>query len=403
MTAETGSSSAGPEELSSRVPSWLVVFAAFVGAVVGVIVARLVLLGLTGRFGFAGKTVWDYLDVFLVPVAVALATVWFTLWENTRQRKLQAVQQHLQLEVEKQRAQDAALQAYLDQMSELLADKERPLHTAQPGDSLGAIARARTLTVLTRLDGLRKGSVLRFSYESALIIKERSTLSLRGADLSDAYRGEGDVTADVPVPPTPSGRFSTPYEARERLLATVELLNRAVVLGGRNLRNANLCGVNLSGAYLKAAFLDGADLREAYLSNADLSRADLTDANLNGANLKGANLQEARLRKASLEGAILDGANLEKAYLEEARLEGAYLQGANLQEAQLQKAHLKGTVLVEANLGTANLQEAHMEGLFLGGANLGGATGVTNEELEQLAHSPASLQGTTMPDRSKHP
>jgi uncharacterized protein YjbI with pentapeptide repeats len=398
MTAETGSSSAGPEERSSRVPSWLVVFAAFVGAVVGVIVARLVLLGLTRRFGFAGKTVWDYLDVFLVPVAVALATVWFTLWENARQRKLQAVQQHLQLEVENQRAQDAALQAYLDQMSELLADKERPLHTAQPGDSLGTIARARTLTVLTRLDGVRKGSVLRFLYESALIIKERSTLSLRGADLSNAYRGEGDVTADVPVPPTPSGRFPTPYEARERLLATVELLNRAVVLGGRDLRNANLRGVNLSGAYLKAAFLDGADLREAYLSNADLSRADLTDANLNGANL-----QEARLRKASLEGAILDGANLEKAYLEEARLEGAYLQGAHLQKAQLQKAHLKGTVLVEANLGTANLQEAHMEGLFLRGANLGGATGVTNEELEQLAHSPASLRGTTMPDRSKHP
>jgi membrane protein DedA with SNARE-associated domain len=81
VRAETGSSSAGPEERSSRVPSWLVVLAAFLGAVVGVIAARL------GSFGFAEKTVWNYLDVFLVPVAVAAATAWLTWAQNKRQRK----------------------------------------------------------------------------------------------------------------------------------------------------------------------------------------------------------------------------------------------------------------------------------------------------------------------------
>jgi hypothetical protein len=71
------------------------------------------------------------------------------------------------------RAQDEALQGYLDGMSQLLADKEQPLHKAQPGDNLGTVARARTLTVLPRLDGNRKRSVLVFLHESGLIGRER--------------------------------------------------------------------------------------------------------------------------------------------------------------------------------------------------------------------------------------
>jgi hypothetical protein len=38
------------------------------------------------------------------------------------------------------------------------------------------VAQARTLTVLGRLDGSRKGSVLHFSYESGLIYKEATLL-----------------------------------------------------------------------------------------------------------------------------------------------------------------------------------------------------------------------------------
>ena len=59
-------------------------------------------------------------------------------------------------------AQDEALQEYLEQMSQMLTDKERPLRRAQPGDDLSTVARARTLTVLTRLDDDRKGTVVRF-------------------------------------------------------------------------------------------------------------------------------------------------------------------------------------------------------------------------------------------------
>ena len=232
MTAERGSSSAGSEERSNRFPRWLVVLAVLlvVLVVVGAIIAW------PKWFGFAERKPWNYLDVFLVPVAVAGATVWLTLAQDKRQheaeeeqdrrhreaeeeqdrrhREDEKIRRQIELDVEEQRAQDEALEAYLDEISQLLTDEKRPLSRARPGDNLSTVTRARTLTALTRLDGHRKRSVLQFLYESGLVIKERVVVDLKGADLSAA-----------------------------------------------NLSAANLSSVNLSEADLRSARLNAADLR----------------------------------------------------------------------------------------------------------------------------------------------
>jgi len=178
MVAESGSPpAADSEEGSRRVSSWLVVFAAFLGSVVGVIVARLVLVGFAGEFDFAGKTIWDYsfagktvwnyLDVFLVPVAVAVATFWFTSQQDRRQREAEDAQQKIAMDAEDQRAQDEALQVYLDRMSELLI-YQRLHEKRNEYDAERVTARARTLAVLRRLDGIRKRTVLLFLREARL-------------------------------------------------------------------------------------------------------------------------------------------------------------------------------------------------------------------------------------------
>ena len=55
------------------------------------------------------------------------------------------------------------------------------------------IARVRTLTVLRRLDGLRKGSVLQFLHESGLIDKGKRIIDLRGAHLGGANLDHADL------------------------------------------------------------------------------------------------------------------------------------------------------------------------------------------------------------------
>src|SRR5215208_7198880 len=248
MTAEMGSSSAGSEERSNRFPRWLVVLAAFleVLVVVGAIIAW------PKWFGFAERKPWNYLDVFLVPVAVAGATVWLTLAQDKRQheaeeeqdrrrREDEIIRRQIDLDVEEQRAQDEALEAYLDEISQLLTDEKRPLSRARPGDNLSTVTRARTLTALTRLDGHRNRSVLQFLYESGLVIKARVVVDLKGADLSAA----------------------------------------------------NLSSVNLSEADLSEAHLIGTNLHKVNLRRGDLRRAFLRAAHLHEAELQGAHLEEA--------------------------------------------------------------------------------------------------------------
>ncbi len=120
-----------------------------------------------------------------------------------------------------QRALDAVLETYINQMEELLLD--RNLLHSQPGDEVRTVARARTLTALKRLDGAHNKSLIQFLRDAGL---------LEGQLLRDARLLEGQ--------PGP-------------------LLD---------LKRANLFG----------ASLHGADLHEVNLEEADLCRADLREA-----------------------------------------------------------------------------------------------------------------------------
>jgi Tfp pilus assembly protein PilN len=168
-------------------------------------------------FGIADKMFWDYLELLIVPAALAFVVYWLNRTLESRQQEADDMQQARQRAVddmqqarqravddmqqarqqqaaeEQQRrmlesvthqAQDAALRAYLDQMSQLLTDKVRPLQEAQPGDSVRIAARARTLTVLATFNAKLKRSVLQFLYEAGLINKEGPIVDLMGADLS---------------------------------------------------------------------------------------------------------------------------------------------------------------------------------------------------------------------------
>jgi hypothetical protein len=173
---------------------------------------------------FYDITIWDWIKLLIIPAAIAAAGVWFN--QQQREREQDIARQH---------TQDEALQAYLDHISQLLTDKEPSLRDAQPDDEVRTLARARTLTVLPRLDSRRKGTVVRFLYEANLIKRERVILDLWEADLSGAD------------------------------------------LSGADLRDADLAGANLHRADLYYANLMGADLREAYLNEAALNYANLTN------------------------------------------------------------------------------------------------------------------------------
>ena len=260
------------------------------------------------------KTLWEWLQLLIIPAMLALGVYWLNQRQKQQEDLIQQAQKEREEEAAIQRAQDEALRAYLDQMSNLIVDREMRKKSDNP--DLRRLAQARTLAILLGLDKDRKRRPLKLIYELSLIMKEEPILNLKNAGLDTADLSE-------------------------------------ITLHDACLRQADLRLANLSGADLKGSDLGEADLRGANLSNANLSDAVLVGANL----LPYDETQPAKLNAPSLSNGTdpseidisnnnLKPTNLGGADLSNADLSGAYLTGANVSEEQLVKCRsLQGAVL----------------------------------------------------------
>jgi len=259
------------------------------------------------------KTLYDWLQLLFIPVVLAVAGFWF----NHREREaaeLRAENESIaaglraeaEREIEQQRAKaerdiaednqhEAALQAYIDKIAELLLEKK--LRESKSEDEVRKIARIRTLTTLALLDKKRKQDVLYFLIESGLIEQDTTLIRLSRANLSGVNLS-------------------------------------GALLSGICLHGVNLSGANLSGAELgyfplppKQAnpvfshCIEGTDLSEANLSGANLTNTELSEVveleegreeNVNMVDLIGANLTgvigitvEKLEKQAKLKGATM--------------------------------------------------------------------------------------------------
>jgi hypothetical protein len=247
------------------------------------------------RRDLGGMTLRNWLPIagaLLVSLVIALG-IWGITWQL---EKLENQRAEAERELAEQRAQDEALQAYLDQMSQLILD--RKLLEAEPGDPVHTLAQARTSTAILRLDAEHNESVTHFLVTSDLSVRSKdSPRLLRGSTLSHAK------------------------------------------LSGAHLPNADLGDAELSGADLSNALLVNANLIGADLSEANLFSADLSDANLIGADLSRAVLDNANLSNAVLDNANLGGANgITNAELEQ---QAVSLEGADMPSGQKYEDWLK--------------------------------------------------------------
>src|SRR5215216_3230948 len=301
---------------------------------------------------------WEWVGVLIIPVVLSAGAALLTNAQT--QRELTST--HL-------RAQDEALQLYLDQVSNLLVDKE--LRGKPPGSDLYKLAQARTLAVLLKLDRSRKRQPLKLIAQLELISKDNPLLSLRNAGLDGADLHE------------------------------VTLLD--VSLREADLRGADLTGANLRGSDLTWADLRGADLTRAVLANASLAHANLLPYDrLNPAQLNAPHLlngsDPSHIDKSSpLTPATFNDRYLTLTELDEADLQGADLRGAFLYKANLGRANLARTVLIDTDLRRVDLRGAVLDNADLRGAALTGAK-VSSEQLNTCK----SYDGATMPDGSVH-
>ena len=241
-------------------------------AVLAAVVLLVAITGATGRqwpswTGFAGKTIWDTAQLIIVPISLALIAYLLSNKQRQEDREIARAQREQDLriaderrrndsEIALNREREDALQAYLSAMTSLLLEHN------MGDEKVAVIAQARTLSLLPRLDGKRKATVLRFLAGSKLISRNGQLLSLNGADFSGMH--------DVAV----------------------------------SLTGVSLGGVNLHGCKLAHSSIRDSDLQFADLSDVDLSSSDLFGTDLRGTNLRGADLSDTVLVKSDFSSGI---------------------------------------------------------------------------------------------------
>ncbi|HLH61846.1 MAG TPA: pentapeptide repeat-containing protein [Ktedonobacteraceae bacterium] len=207
-----------------------------------------------------GKTLWDWLQLLVIPAVLAIGGYLFNYTTSENERKSRDSRDKTASNIALDNQREAILQSYIDKVSQMLLEKKLSDKATKEAKTIG---RVRTLTTFPHLDGQRKRVVLMFLYETRLLDKDHTIVPLKEADLS------------------------------------------FINLISANLHRANLSGTILFKADLRFVDLSGADLSDANLTEADLSFADLSDANLSGADFSGADLSGANLSRADLSGAII--------------------------------------------------------------------------------------------------
>jgi uncharacterized protein YjbI with pentapeptide repeats len=335
----------------------MLLLAIFLAVPVAVILVETIRLRNTG---FEAKSLWDWLDLLIIPLTLLIGGYFLNRQERLREQKLIESNQRVERELALDKQREANLQSYLDRITELMLThdlREKEKKEAQH------VARVRTLTILLALDGNRQRLVLHFLKEAELL---------------------GDYKASTPI--------SALLDLQEIDLSNAEL--RELNLPGVFLVKANFSGANLHNATFSYSWLTETNFQNADLSNASLTKTNIFNCDFTHANLQNANLQSAWAKKAVFCNASLQDADL-GAWFDTHRYLWADSQGAFLHEANLSGANLEGCCLVMSDLAYANLKNANLRFADLRSANLMHSD-LTNADLTGAILSRARLGSTTV-------
>ncbi|MBA7467610.1 hypothetical protein ES707_02831 [subsurface metagenome] len=208
----------------------------------------------------AGKTLWEYLEILIIPLVIGIAAFWFQRTVAKRDKAIEkaarerdeaikeaAIERGLEIESDRQR--QATLATYFDRMSDLLINNR--LRELEEGSEVRTVAKARTVSALRNLDGKRIAQVIQFLTESSLGGEKLLTIELLEADLQKVDLRGADL------------------QGASLWVAKLQGTN----LQGAKLQKAILIGANLQGAILWGANLQGANLRDAQVSPEQLAEA----------------------------------------------------------------------------------------------------------------------------------
>jgi uncharacterized protein YjbI with pentapeptide repeats len=298
--------------------------------------------GSPGAVARPSKTLWDWLQMLIVPLVLAVAAFGLNFAQTSRDRKREerdaATAQRAEARraardraMAADRAHEQTLEAYLKEMADLMTRPGRATADTQ------TIAQTLTLVALRRLDGARRGLVVQF-LDDAELLAGASPGAQQGLFISAGCGAGGHSCHRVGIT-----IFLDHADLRDAVLPLALGPNTgAVDASGRPIPPA-------TGDAHDPAWFDGADLR-----NSDFHGRRLFGVSFVGADLRGANFTGAELGYTSFNDSCLSGARFDRAEIDHADFGGAQGRDVNFSDSRLSKTRFARARLTDVGLAGAS-------------------------------------------------
>lgn len=209
------------------------------------------------------KTLFDWLDLLIIPFSVALLGWLYKEAEKSKNQK-----------IEEERARSESLNSFFNGITDLLKDHDL---SGKPSNQTKAMAKTRINVTLSQLDGSRKGQLLQFLYESDLI-DISPKLKLLGANFNDSILDQIVLGGS---------------EIRGAYFQNASI--KEANLNGIMLNSSNLENANLSGSLVDNSDFGYTNLKNSKMKNMDLTTVDFIGADLTSADLRGSTIKQSQL------------------------------------------------------------------------------------------------------------
>lgn len=215
------------------------------------------------------KKLWDWMDLLIVPILIAI-TVWWLGWLDNQN----------QIKIDNEKAQRESLNEFFKTISFYLLDKN--LRNSKIESEIRSLARSRTIEFISRADSKRKGAILQFLFESALINSDPvinlngvrfdnsdfKFLSLKGVKLAGIYFKNCDFSNSNFFD---SNFAASDFSGSNFSLAKFDNCN----IAGAKFTFAKMRGIELRNTDLSQTFIDGVDFHNADLSKSIMKKEQL--------------------------------------------------------------------------------------------------------------------------------
>jgi uncharacterized protein YjbI with pentapeptide repeats len=280
------------------------------------------------------KTLWDWLQLLLVPIILAFGGFWLSRTENRYSLELQERREEEIREIEDKRAKESVLQSYLDQMTKLLL--EHKLVETDEQAIVRKIARAWTISAFESLDGKGRSIVFRFLYESGLLTYSHNSgpiLEMNGVSLSEMF--------------TYMNNFSN-----------------------INLRRSQITDSYLAEINMSKSVLTDMLFSDTRLEMCDFEDSDFTDSDLGGNLIIECNFRSTRLFKAFMTDTSIRSSDFEGAILTELTAPRITVNETNMKGVNFHKADIEDGSFIETNLESTDFSQSKAIRVNFSGSNL---------------------------------